>query len=129
MHEMALVRKVVEIVLDECEGRDVSSVHAVHLTIGEMADVIEEYIPDLFRHLAKGTVAQDASIVIRRIPMTVRCECGNIFHIDSCDPKTWECPCCHAYQKYRLFSGNEFQVDFIEVEGAEETPPVKAAAA
>lgn len=117
MHEMALVRTIVDMVSEECSGRDVASVRAVHLTIGELHDVVEELIPAMFRHLAKGTVAESAQVVIRHVPMTVRCNaCGDIFAIDERRPETWECPRCHARRNYRLFSGDEFRIDRLEVE-------------
>lgn len=121
---MALMRNVVDMVLNECEGKDITAVKAVYLTIGEMRDVIDEYVPSLFAYLARGTVAENAQVVIRHTPTLMRClgpdgehPCGNIFHIDTRNPKTWECPRCHAYQKYRLFSGDEFRIDKIEIEG------------
>ena len=127
MHEMALVRNVVDIVLAACEGKNVGSVRKVYLTIGEMRDVIDDYVPGLFQYLARGTVAENAQVVIEHIPMMVRCRgvddmhpCGEIFHIDVRDSKTWECPRCHAYQKYKLFSGDEFRVGSIEVGPAEQ---------
>ena len=122
MHEMALMRNVVDMVLATCEGKDVGSVRKVYLTIGEMRDVIDEYVPSLFQYLARGTVAENAEVVIEHVPMMVRCQgpddarpCGEIFHIDTHDPKTWECPRCHAYQRYRLFCGDEFRISKIEV--------------
>ena len=122
MHEMALMRNVVDMVLATCEGKDVGSVRKVYLTIGEMRDVIDEYVPSLFQYLARGTVAENAEVMIEHVPMMVRCQgpddahpCGEIFHIDTHDPKTWECPRCHAYQRYRLFCGDEFRISKIEV--------------
>lgn len=120
MHEMSLMSNVLQIVLDECEGADVTAVKAVRLTIGEQRDVVVDYAQGLFRYLARGTVAQDAELVVRQVPFTVRCmECGDIFKIDTRSPDTWECPRCGMRQRYRVFSGHEFQVDSIEVELAE----------
>lgn len=117
MHEMSLMSNVLQIVLDECPATRVRKVLAVHLSIGEQRDVVVEYAQGLFRHLARNTVAQDASLVVRRIPFTVRCiECGDIFSIDTHEPRTWSCPRCGARQRYRIFSGHEFKIDSIEVE-------------
>jgi len=117
MHEMSLVRKVVDMVLDECEGRDVIKVSLVHLTIGDMYDVVEEFVPGLFRHLARGTVAEDAEVVITRMPITAICsKCGFVILVDVHDESTWECPQCHARGDYRLNTGREFFIDSIEVE-------------
>lgn len=116
MHEMSLVRKVVDIVAAECGSDDAAEVLAVHLTIGEATDVIENYVEELFQFLARGTNAQNAKLVIARTPLTVRCDrCGTVFPIDVRNSETWGCPQCGAYQKYRLFSGREFRVDRIDV--------------
>ncbi len=118
MHEMALMRNVVDMVLEECKhSDDIIRVVSVHLTIGEMRDVIDEYVPSMFRFLARGTIAEDAEVSIEHVPMRVRClGCGEIFRIDPHDQGTWTCPRCDAFQNYRLFSGDEFRIDLIEVE-------------
>lgn len=133
MHEMALVRRVVDIVLEECAGKDVTSVKSVHLVVGELRDVVENLVPGLFRWLTRDTIAAEAEVVMRRVPAMVRCNrCGEIFRIDVRDKATWECPRCHAYQDYRLFSGNEFRIECIEVEaggsGEPDEPPTDACA-
>lgn len=121
MHEMSLMKNVLAIVLDECTGKGVVAVKEVSLTIGEQRDVAVEYAEGLFRFLARGTVAEKATLKVRRVPFTVRCmECGDIFKIDTRDPETWACPRCGVRQRYRVFSGHEFQVDSIEVELAGE---------
>lgn len=117
MHEMALMHEVVRIVLSECEKRPVKKVRAVHLTIGEMRDVFEEYVPGLFKHLARNTVAAEADVVIHKVPFRVRCNaCGEIFSINIRDDSTWVCPHCQARQNYRVYSGDEFRVESIDYE-------------
>lgn len=121
MHEMSLVRKVVDIVLEECEGKDIEEVVCVQLSLGELSDVVEPYVEGLFRHLAKGTVAANASIEIKRIPAYVRCrDCSDIHHIDFRDESTWYCPRCGVYKNYRLISGHEFRIDNIQVKAGSE---------
>lgn len=116
MHEMALVHQVVSLVLDQVRDTDVTEVTAVHLTIGEGRDVIEDYMGGLFSFVARGTVAEHAKLVIHRVPYTVRCnQCGEVFPINVRDDATWVCPQCGAVKDYRLFSGMEFMVDNILV--------------
>ena len=127
MHEMSLIKPVVEIVLEQCKGRSVKAVKEVRLAIGEMHDVVDKYIPGLFRFLARGTVAECAEVVIRKIPMTVRCNgCGEIFRIDVRDESTWQCTRCGDRQNYHLYSGREFLIESIEVEAAVEPEPALA---
>lgn len=125
MHEMALMRNVVDAVVAECQGKDVGAVRSVHLTVGDLRDVVDEYVPGLFRYLARGTVAEHAEVVIEHTPVTVRCNaCGDIFPINVRDESTLTCPRCHATRDYRLFSGNEFRIDRIQVERKTAAPAV-----
>ena len=116
MHEMAYVRNVVDAVNECAEREGAAEVREVYLTIGEARDIVEEFFEGLFQFLARGTVAEHASIVIRRVPFTVRCnQCGTVFPLDVRDRATWACPACGAREDYHLNSGMEFSVDRIEV--------------
>lgn len=123
MHEMALVRNVMDIVLEEAGKAGATKVSTVYLTIGEGRDVIEDMLGGAFRFLARNTVAADADLAIRRVPFMVRCNrCGKTFHLDVHDEATWVCPACHAERDYKLFTGMEFVIESIEMTAA----PAKA---
>lgn len=118
MHEMALVHNVVETVLDQAGKVGAREVGSVHLTIGEGRDVVEDYMQGLFAFLSRGTVAERAQLVIKRVPYTVRCtRCGTVFPLNVRDASTWVCPHCAAERQYRLHSGMEFTIDRIQVVG------------
>ena len=129
MHEMALVRSVLDTVLDVCRGKPIAEVSAVRLSIGELSDVVDDYVPGLFRYLAKGTVAENAEVVITRVPVRVRCKsCGAVFpldlrSVDPHDPSTMSCPKCGAVKNYRMVSGSEFRIESIEVAQRVEEKP------
>lgn len=119
MHEMALTRDVVDIVLEEAEAAGATRVRAVYLTIGYVRDIVEDLFEQCFAWMARGTVAEHAELVITRVPLTVRCnECGRVYHIDVHDSETWACAGCGA-RSYRLETGMEFSVNGIDVVGAE----------
>lgn len=116
MHEMALVRNVVDIVLEQAEKVNATEVKSVYLTIGYGRDIVEEYFDGLFSFLARGTVAEHAELVLQRVPYTVRCnQCHRVFHINVFDESTWVCPFCKAERDYKLNSGMEFAITRIEV--------------
>jgi hydrogenase nickel incorporation protein HypA/HybF len=118
MHEMALVRSVVDVVLDHAKAAGASRVTAVYLTIGYGRDIVEDMMDGMFAYLARGTVAQGAELVIVRTPFMVRCrDCGMPFHLNAYDSRSWVCPKCGAARRYDLVSGMEFTIDRIEVEG------------
>ena len=119
MHEMALMEQVVDIVLEEAQRQGAARVVAVHLTFGELADVIVDMVPGLFEFLARGTAAEGAEVAIERTPAYVQCrKCNEAWRIDVRDEATWTCPRCGGYKKYHLISGREFRIDSIEVEAA-----------
>ena len=87
----------------------------MHLTIGEGRDIVVDFLDGLFRHLARGTAAANAHVVVRRVPITVRCNaCGEVFPLNVYDEKTWACPRCGAFKNYALASGREFAIDRSE---------------
>ncbi|TNU94801.1 hydrogenase maturation nickel metallochaperone HypA [Eggerthella lenta] len=119
MHEMALVHQVVDAVVEHAEGIGAKEVKAVHLTIGEGRDVVEDFMQGLFSFLARDTVAEHARLVVKRVPYTVRCNrCGCVFPLNVRDSSTWVCPDCGVERDYRLNSGMEFMIDRMQVAGA-----------
>lgn len=118
MHEMGLVRPLVDAVLDHSEAANAEEVLSVHLSIGEYVDVIEQFIPKLFSFMARDTIAEHAEVVINRVPGYAACnDCNNIFSLDVKDESTWHCPRC-GERNYRMFSGREFRIDSIEIREA-----------
>lgn len=118
MHEMALVRSVVDIVLEQAELSGAAQITGVYLTIGEGRDVVLPLMEGLFQHLARGTVAEHAKLVVKTTPLTVKCNrCGCIFPINVFESRTWACPDCGIKKDYALNSGMEFVVDRIEAMG------------
>ena len=122
MHEMALVRNVVDIVVEQAEKSGAAEVKTVYLTIGQGRDVVVEYLDGLFQFLARGTVAEHAELVVQTTPMTVKCnQCGFIFPINVFKQETWMCPSCKAEKDYKLNSGMEFMINRIAVVGHKPT--------
>lgn len=123
MHEMAFVRNVVDIVVDEAEAADAAEISVVHLVIGEGRDIVEDFFQSLFQYLARGTVAEHATVDICRVPYMVKCNrCGAVFHVNVFDDATSVCPGCGTYQDYKLVSGLEFCISRIEAAAKKDTP-------
>jgi hydrogenase nickel incorporation protein HypA/HybF len=128
MHEMALARDVVDLVVGYAERANAARVTTVYMTIGSGRDVVEDLFDGVFGYLARGTVAEHAELVVHRTPYMARCNrCGMVFHVDVFDRATWACPECGAQRDYRLVSGMEFQVNRIEVTGVRESPDASRA--
>lgn len=120
MHEMALVRNVMDIVLEKAKAADVKEVKSVRLAIGMSRDIVEDYFEGLFQYLSRGTVAENAQIIIDRIPNTVKCnQCGVVFPLNMFDRKSWKCPHCGVERDFTMITGREFLIRDIEVAYAE----------
>lgn len=115
MHEMSLVRNVVNIVVEEAEAAKAANITKVHVVLGEGHDVVPELFESLFQFLARGTVAQHAQVELHHVPYMAKCNrCGQEFHLIPIDQRTWTCPRCGAYKDYQLTSGMEFYISKIE---------------
>ena len=115
MHEMALVRNVIGVALDEAEQARAEKIVSIYLRIGKGRDIVVELFSELFAHLARGTMAEGAELVYERVPMVTRCnDCGGFYRLDVHDEATWPCPHCGS-MNYSLHSGMEFSIDRIEL--------------
>lgn len=115
MHEMSVVHRVVDMVLEMCEGQDAVRVKSVSLTIGQMHDVVVDLVPGLFNYLARGTVAEGAEVEITQVPAVLKCPaCGMTFQADISQHQI-ACTSCGATTGFTLLCGREFLLDSIEV--------------
>ena len=115
MHEMSLVRPLIQIIQEEAEAAGVEKVTAVHLVIGEGRDIVLHLLESMFQFMARGTVAENAKVVVQHVPYMVKCnQCGTEFHLEVMQPEKWVCPSCHAYKDYKQVSGNEFYISKLE---------------
>ena len=120
MHELGLVRSIVDIVTGSAEESGAKRVKRVYLRVGKARDVVPELLDIAFAHLTKGTIAERAELVVTQTPVMGRCDdCGFVFPLNLFDSGTWQCPACHS-GSYKLQSGREFDIDRIEV--IRETP-------
>jgi hydrogenase nickel incorporation protein HypA/HybF len=87
-------------------------VRVVHLKIGEMAGVSEDALRFAFDVMAKGTVAEKASLEVERVALKIRCKgCG----ADSCPVDfVFLCPSCGSGE-IEILAGREMEVEYILV--------------
>lgn len=115
MHELALVRDVVDVVLETARSNDAAQVRSVSLTVGVGRDIVDSLFRGCFEYFTRGTIAHGADLRLTRTPFTVRCRaCGCVYHLEMLDAKTWPCPSCGG-SAYELVSGMEFRIDGIEI--------------
>ena len=116
MHELAVTRSIVGIVLRHAEANGVERVVAVDLSIGALSDLEAEWIQSYFDHLSRGTPAEGATIRARRSPLTFRCEsCDGEFTATREELEAARCPDCGS-RDASITSGTGYTVDSMEVQ-------------
>ncbi|MBN2283353.1 MAG: hydrogenase maturation nickel metallochaperone HypA [Deltaproteobacteria bacterium] len=115
MHELPVTESILDIVLKHGEAHKVKKIVGVGLRIGEMSDLVDEWIQKYFDYLSKGTIAEGAKLDIERAPVKFTCNaCGATFQVDIRTIQKVICPECGG-EKHRLVSGREFFIKNIAV--------------
>jgi hydrogenase nickel incorporation protein HypA/HybF len=115
MHELQVTERILDIVLQHVDGHDVSRIVVIHLTIGELSDLEDEWIQHYFDYLSRGTLAEDAKLAIERAPIVLRCDsCACDFEVKKDELHEAKCPEC-GESRCQLVSGREYLVRNMEV--------------
>jgi hydrogenase nickel incorporation protein HypA/HybF len=117
MHELAVTHDILAIVLRHAEANAVRRVVSVRLNIGALSDLEATWIQRYFDYLSRDTVAEGATITVRRTPAIVRCEdCAIDFEVRIREVQEILCPDC-AGKRCSLVSGDEYRVEDMEALG------------
>ncbi len=113
MHELSLSSAIVNTVVKHADGRRVT---VVELRVGKLRQVIPDTLEFYFEFVARGTVCEGARLEQEVIDARLRCAgCGHEWEIEI---PAFRCPeCAGAYVE--IASGNEFEVEAIEIEETE----------
>jgi len=110
MHELAITCNIVELVA-AANGR---KVHRVTIEVGKLSGVMPDAIAFCFPEVAKGTRLEDASLDIREIEASARCDaCGVEFPMPS---MLTTCPC--GSLQFERLRGEELNIKSIELDEA-----------
>ncbi len=116
MHELSVTEAILKIVLKHAEANSARRVVAIHLQIGKMSDLQDEWLQSYFDHLSKGTPAQGARLKIERMPIVVRCTaCATSYEAEAARLGDMPCPAC-GEKGCTLVSGREYYIKEMEVE-------------
>jgi hydrogenase nickel incorporation protein HypA/HybF len=115
MHELAVTKSILQLVLDETEKNQAKEILKIQLVIGEMRNLEEEWIQRYFDYISKGTIAEHAVIKVRKVPVLFECKlCGEKFSADVHLEEKILCPKCKGFN-YDLVAGRELVIENIEV--------------
>lgn len=113
MHELAITKSMLDIVLKEAEKAGAKEVGKINLVIGEMTGFVKDSVQFYFDFLSKGTPAEGATLSFTIVPIKAQCRnCGKLFEAKEF---VWICPDCGG-NSLDIISGKELFVESIEVE-------------
>ena len=112
MHEATLAENILNIAFETSEKNHAEKIFKIGLTLGEMTGVEVEALNLSFDVLKKNTPAENAELVIKRVPISATCnKCGKNFRLEHYN---FFCPECDGI--LILQSGRELLVDFVDCE-------------
>jgi hydrogenase nickel incorporation protein HypA/HybF len=115
MHELQVTQRILDIALAHAQGQRVRRIAVIHLRIGALSDLEDEWLQRYFDHLSCGTLAERARLAIERMPIVVRCSgCSKSFEVERSALDTAACPGCGG-SRCELVSGREYVVANMEV--------------
>ncbi|MBU4000886.1 MAG: hydrogenase maturation nickel metallochaperone HypA [Proteobacteria bacterium] len=115
MHELPVTESILRVVLTYANQNNVQKVTTIHLEVGEMSDLEDEWMQRYFEYIAKDSIASEAKLNILRKPVVMQCEdCQESFQVDIRAAGEIVCPGCKG-KNHRLVSGREYFVKSIEV--------------
>jgi hydrogenase nickel incorporation protein HypA/HybF len=110
VHELSLSSAIVNTVVKHADGRRVS---VVNLRVGHLRQVVPDSLEFYFEFVARGTVCEGARLELELVPAVLRCDaCAAGWEMDL---PFFRCPECGSGE-VTVESGNEFEVESIEVE-------------
>jgi hydrogenase nickel incorporation protein HypA/HybF len=113
VHELSLSSAVVGTVVKHAQGRPVT---VINLKVGALRQVVPDSLEFYFEFVSRGTVCEGARLEQEKVPAVLRCEpCRRRWGIEI---PAFRCPFCGGSEVV-VHSGEEFQVESIEVEEVE----------
>ena len=92
MHEYSIVKSIITTAAEEASKRGARKIRRISLVVGELTGYVNESLEFYFTILAKGTPAQDAKLVLKRVKPRLKCaKCGKLFPYKGWD---FKCPQC-----------------------------------
>lgn len=113
MHEMAVTQSILDIAVSEAEKHGATRVKEIKIKVGAYSGIVPQLIQEYYNLISAGTIAEQAKLIIDRVPVTVRCKtCGQVSEIEK---NKYACPVCESIE-IQLLTGREFYVDSLEVD-------------
>jgi hydrogenase nickel incorporation protein HypA/HybF len=120
MHEIGIAESVIEISEATARKSNARSIQVIALRLGEFTTVVQEALEFAFEIARQGTLAHNARLQIEIVPTIVQCAAC----IGEAHPiRGGSLRCEHCGFPLKIISGEEMQIDYIEIEIKKESRP------
>ncbi len=112
MHELSLANSIIENVKELAIEEHFTRILSLTLSVGALSGVDGDSLEFCLIEVAKGTILENAKIIIEKIPIKIECNrCKKSFF-----PENFilNCPYCHSLE-VSVISGKEFNIKNLEV--------------
>jgi hydrogenase nickel incorporation protein HypA/HybF len=113
MHELSLTESLVAIAEEHARRAGATVIREVVLEVGALSGAIPEALEFAFDVCSKGTLAEGATLTIRRVPGSG--SCADCAAQSPCDALTAVCPRCGALA-FAIDRGTELRVLELEID-------------
>lgn len=114
MHELGLVRSILEIAEAYARREGAQAIREIGLKVGALSGVEPSALEFAFEAAKQNTLAQQARLAVQWVPLVAFCEeCGVEFEVKSPFGIAL-CPVCHQAVASHT-QGHELEVDYLEV--------------
>ena len=117
MHELSVCQSIIKQALDIAEQNRASAISRIELAIGPLAGVDIELLRHAFPLASAGTLAEQAELDARPLPLRVRCLI--CFRESEAQPNRLLCGHCNDWHT-QVISGDEMLIKSIELETEED---------
>ena len=115
MHELAVTKSILKVALDNTAQHGGERVLSIHLVVGEMRNLEQDWIQRYFDYISQGTPAEKAIIKLTKVPVEFRCQdCAQSFTADLHAEQKILCAHCGSFE-YDLVAGRELVVEKVEI--------------
>jgi hydrogenase nickel incorporation protein HypA/HybF len=118
MHEIGIAVCLVEIAERKARESNARSIEVIALRLGEFTTIVRESLEFAFDIARQGTLANHARLQIELVPTFVQCMVCNT---DAHSVRAGSLRCEDCGFPLKIISGEELQLDYIEIEGQEES--------
>ena len=112
MHEQSIVASLLSMAIEDAKKDNARRIISMKLVVGELTGVEKDAVTFYFGFMAKGTIAEGASLEFNYTKAQLRCrDCDIIFPRDKLK---FNCPECHE-KAIEIVGGRELYIESMEI--------------